>query len=97
MYMATKSSVYRQSWRESGKKQALNFDVHTGRPHKRMKALLEEDGSSADEQNTASNGGDDPITKGTLSPNDDGFTINRDFAQRFEHNKKREELQRCKS
>ena len=25
----------------------------------------------------------------------DGFTVNQDFARRFEHNKKREELHRC--
>lgn len=62
-----------------------------------MKALLEEDDSSAGEQKTASKAGGDPVTEATLSANGDGFTVNLDFARRFEHNKKREELQRCKS
>ena len=36
-------------------------------------------------------GGDD------LADGEVGFKINEEYARRFEHNKKREELQRCKS
>ncbi len=89
------ASNFSQSWIGSAKRQALNHDVHNGRPHKKMKALLEEGDSSADERRTPSNAGGDPVTENTLSANGDGFTVNQDFARRFEHNKKREELQRC--
>ena len=34
---------------------------------------------------------------GGASLEKDGFTVNEEYARRFEHNKKREEIQRCES
>lgn len=68
--------------------------VESERPTKRLKALLEEDDTS-DEEDSVS--GSD---SGVLLRNDDsesgghGFKVNHEFARRFEHNKKREELQK---
>jgi protein KRI1 len=57
-------------------------------PSKKMRKLLEHDSDS--------DSGDDAggVLLGKQSP-DAGFTINEDFARRFEHNKKREEVARC--
>ena len=60
---------------------------------KRIKALLEdddlEDGSASGENGKVSvTGGEQPAER-------DGFNINEEFARRFEHNKRREELHRC--
>ena len=68
--------------------------VESERPTKRLKALLEEDDTSDEEDSVSGN------DRGVLALNDDsgsgghGFRVNHEFARRFEHNKKREELQR---
>lgn len=60
-------------------------------PQKRTKLLLDNESSDKDSDSS-----------GGVSINEDGkniatngFTVNQDFARRFEHNKKREELHRC--
>lgn len=74
----------------------MDNGIRTERPHKKMKALLEDDESPADERCTSSIATGIPITEDASQANGDGFTVNQEFARRFEHNKKREELQKCK-
>ncbi len=68
--------------------------VESERPTKRLKALLEEDDTSDGEDSVSGSDG------GVLARNDDsgfgghGLKVNHEFARRFEHNKKREELQK---
>ena len=68
--------------------------VESERPTKRLKALLEEDDTSDGEDSVSSS------DRGVLARNDNsepgghGFKVNHEFARRFEHNKKREELQK---
>ncbi|KAL9101976.1 MAG: hypothetical protein Q9163_002834 [Psora crenata] len=61
-------------------------------PPKRIQALLE-DHTSEDESASDGRGGVN-ISSRALSGEVDGFKINEEFARRFEHNKKREELHR---
>lgn len=58
-------------------------------PSKKARKLLDDDSDSGDES-----GG---VLIGKQSEEDTGFKIkvNEEYARRFEHNKKREELQRC--
>lgn len=58
-------------------------------PLKKARKLLEDDssGDSGDES-----GG---ISLGRPDEQENGFKINEEFARRFEHNKKREEMQKC--
>lgn len=66
--------------------------VESERPTKRLKGLLEEDDIS-DEEDSVSK-----MDRGLSVRNDEsetgghGFKVNHEFARRFEHNKKREEL-----
>ena len=66
------------------------------RPKKRLKALLEEDGLSDDEDKVSDH------DKWVLAQNDESesgghdFKVNHEFAKRFEHNKRREELHKRK-
>ena len=61
------------------------------RPSKRLKALLEEDDSSYEEAEKTS-GHDSTVQDDESATGDHSFRINHDFARRFEHNKKRDEL-----
>ena len=63
------------------------------RPAKKRKALLEADDSERSRASSPSGGVAirDQAEADAIS----GFRVNEDFAQRFEHNKRREELQRC--
>lgn len=74
------------------KRQALG---DSERPQKRVKGLLDEDCSSEHDQSTSGSAGGVRISERKASPAEDGFKINENFARRFDHNKKREELQRC--
>ena len=69
--------------------------VEVERPHKRLKALLDEDDTSAEGDSSSSNVEGVLVQENRVAPIDHGFTVNQEFARRFEHNKKREELQRC--
>ena len=66
--------------------------VKSERPTKRLKALLEEDETSNEEDSVFSNDGAVPMRNVKQSPSNHGFKVNQEFARRFEHNKKREEL-----
>jgi protein KRI1 len=57
-------------------------------PSKKMRKLLDEDSSS--------DSGDDAGGVSIGKSPDSSFKINEDFARRFEYNKKREEVARCK-
>ena len=69
-------------------------DEESVRPRKRTKTLLDEDSSSSsnDDHNSSR---DAEVGDDKSSSNGDGFTINQEYARRFEHNKKREEQQKC--
>ena len=62
-------------------------------PQKRAKLLLDDENSDSD----GSQMGGVSISNGTAKIRNTGFTVNEEFARRFEHNKKREELHRCMS
>lgn len=96
--MTAHLSAYTQGRQsKDNKRQAIGEHADHERPRKRMKALLEEDDSFSDEQNTASSTGGVPVSDKFQFSSGEDFTINQDFARRFMHNKEREELQRCKS
>lgn len=80
----------------SGTKRVAHAASQDEQPRKKARALLqdedtsdEDSGASGDSGGVAVNGHDDSLPKFT------GFSINEDFARRFEHNKKRAELHRC--
>ena len=83
--------------RSQGAKKRSSENLDRQQPPKKIRVLLPEDDQSNTEQDTYGNSkgvspdGSDP------SFGDHGFTINEDFSRRFEHNKKREELQKRKS
>ena len=81
-----------QNSQEKGRKRPIPGTVEHERPGKRIKPLLEDDTSDEDSESSATGGV--PLGRSTSPPNENGFTINQDFAKRFEHNKKREELQK---
>ena len=62
------------------------------RPAKRLKALLEEDDLSNGEDEVSSHRNQVPVLKDEMESGSSGFKVNQEFAKRFEHNKKREEL-----
>ena len=74
----------------SSKKRSNPTTAKTEYPHKKVKHLLT-DGTSTSESDESSGGAFLPS-----EANQDSFAINEEFAKRFEHNKKREELQRRK-
>lgn len=63
-------------------------------PQKRIKLLSDDEGSTSD-STTSSRAGGVAICKSSNSSKSNGFTINSEYARRFEHNKKREELHKC--
>lgn len=79
----------------NGTKRRSFQDEENVRPQKRTKTLLDKDNSSNDEDSASrvaegvSRGQDESTSDGY------GFTINQEYARRFEHNKKREEQQKC--
>ena len=79
----------------SGTKRRGFEDEESVRPQKRSKTFLNEDSSSIEEDSLSR------AAKGVLrgrnesTSNGHGFTINQEYARRFEHNKKREEQQKC--
>lgn len=68
--------------------------IGTDRPTKRLKALLEEDDTSDEEKSVSGNAGGEPAGNDASESGGNGFKVNQEFARRFEHNKKREELHR---
>ena len=62
------------------------------RPAKRLKVLLEEDDLSNGEDKVSAHGNEVPVSKEESESGIFGFKVNQDFAKRFEHNKRREEL-----
>ena len=70
--------------------------VESDRPAKRLKALLEEDTTSDKDDNVSDNGRGGPVWTDDVEMGGQGFHINHEFARRFEHNKKREELHKRK-
>ena len=77
---------------ENGRKRPNPSEAENERPEKRTKPLLED--NTSDEESGCSVFGGVPLERQISPINEKGFTINQDFAKRFEHNKKREELQK---
>ncbi|KAL8773033.1 MAG: hypothetical protein Q9209_002053 [Squamulea sp. 1 TL-2023] len=71
----------------TGMKRRSEVDIEIETPRKKAKSLLIEDDDSASNSDDTTGGALLP----SLNPNDT-FTINQDFAKKFEHNKRREEL-----
>ena len=64
------------------------------RPAKRAKLLFDDNGSDSEGSSDASGG---VALASTNGHGENGhFTVNKEFARRFEHNQKRAELHRCK-
>ena len=78
---------------DGARKRKREAPVESERPQKKAKDLLPVD--DTDESGSSSPTGG--VSVGTVAVNgvDGGFTVNQEFAKRFEHNKKREELHRC--
>ena len=66
--------------------------IEGDRPAKRLKGLLEEDTISNKNDSVSDNGRGGPVWTDDVEMGGQGFHINHEFARRFEHNKKREEL-----
>ena len=66
--------------------------VESDRPAKRLKGLLEEDTISSKDDSLSDNGRGGPVCADDVEMGGQGFHINHEFARRFEHNKKRDEL-----
>jgi hypothetical protein len=77
---------------DNGRKRPIAPTAGVERPEKRKKPLLEDDTSNEDSGSSASGGV--ALERTFSSINTNGFTVNQDFARRFEHNKEREELQK---
>lgn len=63
-------------------------------PQKRAKLLMDDE-DSASNSSTSGQVRDLSISKSSEPSTNNGFTVNHEFARRFEHNKKREELHKC--
>lgn len=61
-------------------------------PAKKARMLLE---NSSDDDSDDNSGGV-ALKNGISASDDTGFKVNAEYARRFEYNKKREELQKCK-
>lgn len=73
------------------KRSLVGEDCH--RPLKKTKALLEDEDISDGESSTSNGSGGIAINGHESLSNGQDFKINEAYAKRFEHNKKREELQ----
>ena len=85
-------SYQKQSDIDGLKRRAL--DEGSQRPQKKSRALLEDEDTSAEEDTASTNFGAVLVQEGKSSSDVDVFTVNQNFARRFEHNKRREELQK---
>lgn len=66
--------------------------VESERPTKRLKTFLGEDETSAEESTVSGNDRGVSVRNEEPGTAGHGFKVNHEFAKRFEHNKKREEL-----
>lgn len=86
--MARLLSSHGQKW-VTGVKMKSDLSIEPDQPPKKVKALLAAEDYEESENSCPSGG----ISIGSIMNGaDDSFTVNQDFARRFEHNKKREEL-----
>ena len=76
---------------KSQKRKSLELPQN-GRPPKKSKVLLDDE-SVDDEETNPRTATYSSIKDHGIAATGDAFVINQDFARRFEHNKKREELQ----
>ena len=79
----------------NGNKRRIFQDEKSVRPQKRTKTLLNEDSSSEGEDSSSRATQVISQEQDEYKSNGHGFTINQEYARRFEYNKKREEQQKC--
>ena len=77
----------------NGTKRRSFQDEESVRPQKRTKTLLDE-GNSTNDEDSLSRAAEDVSRQDEPTCDGHGFTINQEYARRFEHNKKREEQQK---
>lgn len=73
-------------------KQPNPEQIQVQRPKYRLEALLDEDGLSGEEDEISSHDKRELVRNEESESGGHGFKVNHDFAKRFEHNKRREEL-----
>lgn len=78
---------------ECSAKRKTPVQLDSEQPKKRTKILLGADNSDY-ESSTVSPSGGVAINTSAVQDDEGAFKVNEDYAKRFEHNKKREELQR---
>ena len=76
----------------SGVKRQDLEQAESERPTKRLKGLLEQDDTPNEEDSVSSNDMGVFVRTDESETDGHGFKVNHEFARRFEHNKKREEL-----
>ena len=81
----------------SGLKREAPEDECLRQAKKKAKLLFEDDDLSDDEQSATVDLNKTPATQRDATKKDSDLQINQEFARRFEHNKRREELQKRKS
>ena len=90
-----KRQLDRVSVTSDGTKLTSFLTEDNDQPAKRTKVLLEEDDIAGEEDGSSNEAGGVPVDSGKPLVDGQGFTINQEYARRFEHNKKREELHKC--
>ena len=97
--MAHDSSVSsaQQQRQHRGIKRPADKPLRQEGSQKKVKTLLAEDDISEDGEESANGCRGYRRSENIIDRPENGFTINQDFARRFEHNKQREERQRRES
>lgn len=73
-------------------KQPSPGQIQVQRPEHRLEALLDEDGLSDEEDRISSHDERELVRNEESESGGHRFKVNHEFAKRFEHNKRREEL-----
>ena len=80
----------------STSKRTLHDGLESGPPLKKRKALLEDEDSTKEDSSISNELGGAIVNQSGGSSEEGGFKVNEEYAKRFEYNKKREELGRCR-
>ena len=77
-------------------KRALHKARESGQPRKKRKALFNGDDLTEKESDVSKDTVETTMNESGGSSEEADFTVNEGYARRFEYNKKREELTKCK-
>ena len=77
-------------------KRLLHDALESGPPQKKRKSLLADEDPIEDASEISNDTGGRAVNQSRGSSEEGGFKVNEDYAKRFEYNKQREELSRCK-